>query len=108
MVKKITSRKSLQNILTDNISSLFQSEVREIVDLLEEKRYIEFNEPKFNIIIPKAFAKMSYGEDIYSKALGFVSCSDTKKDKEEYRFTQEEIDNNAVLKQLEAFKVKVK
>lgn len=108
MVKKVTSKKSLQNILTDNISSLFQTEARKIVEILEEKGYIKIEEPKFNIIVPPAFGDMSYDKDIYSKTLGFVSCSGSKKDKEEYQFTQEEIDNNSVLEKLEAFKVEVK
>lgn len=108
MVKKATSKKSLQNILTDNISSLFQTEAREIVEILEEKGYIDVEQPKFNIIVPQAFRVQDLDKDIYSKKLGFVSFSNYKTDKEEYQFTQDEIDNNQVLKQLEPFKVEVK
>lgn len=108
MVKKVTSSKSLQNILTDNISSLSQSEAREIVELLEEKGYIKVEQPKFNIIVPQAFGVQTYNKDIYSKDLGFIGYSYTKAIDKEYQFTQEEIDNNPVLKKLEAFKVEVK
>lgn len=107
MVKKITSRKSLQNILTDNNSTLFEFEAREIVKLLEEKGYIEVEQPKFNIIVPPTFENKTY-KDIYSKKLGFVQFTESRINKDEYIFTQEEIDNNPVLKKLEAFKVKVK
>lgn len=108
MVKKVTNRKSLQKILTDNNSTLFDFEAHDIVKFLEEKGYIEVEETRFNIIVPHAFENQRFNGDIYSKALGFVCFSDYKLDEEEYQFTQEEIDNNSVLKKLEGFKVEVK
>lgn len=108
MVKKVTNRKSLEKILTDSNSTLFDFEARDIVKLLEKKGYIEVEQPKFNIVVPSAFGSIEYSKDIYSKKLGFFECSVSNTNREDCQFTQEEIDNNIVLKQLEAFKVEVK
>lgn len=108
MVKKVTNRKSLHDELFKEVDSLLNYEVSQVIKFLEGKGYIDIDQPKFNIIVPAALMSMSYDKDILSKKLGFVCYSDSKQDKEEYQFTQEEIDKNPVLKKLEAFKVEVK
>ena len=108
MVKKVISHESLTSELLSEVDSIFRSEAQDIVNYLEKKGYIEVEEIKFNIIVPHAFENQKFNEDIFSKELGFIEYSKTKKNQKDYQFTQEEIDNNPVLKKLEAFKVEVK
>lgn len=108
MVKKITNRTELRKELLREVDSLFSHEATSIIDLLEEKGYIDIKEPKYNIIVPQPHKKGELDKDIYSKEIGFVSFSDCKVIDEDYQFTQEEIDNNPVLEKLEPFKVEVK
>lgn len=108
MVKKVTSRTTLEKELLVEVDSLLNDEATEIINYLEKKGHIEVEEIKFNIIVPHAFENQKFDKDIFSKEIGFVGYSEFKKDTKDYQFTQEEIDKNPVLKKLEAFKVKVK
>lgn len=108
MVQKINNRNSLREGLLREIDSLFNYEANQIIDFLEEKGYIDIEQPKYNIIVPQPHSKGELDKDIFSKEIGFVSFSDNKVNEKQYQFTQKEIDSNTVLKQLESFKVEVK